>query len=69
MRNYILILLATVVSSVTSDQKVKYYTVQAGQSLIEAIPVSETYEYAEFREGTVNFKAGTNSSVGTGFGK
>nr|WP_294904189.1 hypothetical protein [uncultured Lacibacter sp.] len=69
MKNYILILWATVVSSVISAQKIKYNTVQAGQSLIEAVPVSKTYEYAAFREGTVNFKAGTSSSAETGFGK
>lgn len=46
-----------------SAQSKKTFTVNPGEKIVEAIPITEIYTYAEFRFGTVALKNGTSAFV------
>ena len=50
-------------TSGTCAQRKKTFTVNPGQKIVEAIPVSELYSYPEFRLGTVTLRNGTSAEV------
>jgi hypothetical protein len=63
MKKCISVLLFVFVAFFTSAQRIKYYTVQPGENLLEIIPKAEMYEYPQFQQGVVNFKNGKHSAA------
>ena len=62
--NKILLLTVIVLSGVNlSAQTKKTFTVNPGEKIVEAIPISEIYTNAEFRFGTIALKNGTSAWV------
>jgi|GEM_PF-1200587 len=45
------------------SQKVKYYTVQPGENILDVVPKAEMYEYPAFEPGVVYFKNGRRSAA------
>lgn len=61
MIKYISVLFFLHITFFTSAQRIKYYTVQPGESVLDIIPKAEMYEYSQFQQGVVSFKSGTRS--------
>lgn len=63
MKKYTSLLIFLVVTYFASAQRIKYYTVQPGESVLDIIPKAEMYEYPQFEQGVVNFKNGKRSAA------
>jgi hypothetical protein len=44
------------------SQKIKYYTIQPGENILETIPKADVYEYSQFEKGFVYFRSGAKST-------
>ncbi|RXK59318.1 hypothetical protein ESA94_14355 [Lacibacter luteus] len=62
MKKSIFLFIFTAFTFCAFSQKVKYYTVQPGENILDIIPKSEMYEYPAFESGVVYFKNGKRSA-------
>lgn len=63
MQKLLIVVILFLYSLCVSAQAKKTFTVNPGQKIVEAIPVTEIYSYAEFKLGTVTLKDGTAANV------
>lgn len=63
MKKNILLQLFCLIVFFASAQRIKYYTAQPGESMLDIIPKTEMYEYPQFEQGAVNFKNGRRSAA------
>jgi hypothetical protein len=63
MKKCIFLPLFLLVTYYASAQRIKYYTAQPGESMLDIIPKAEMFEYPQFEQGVVNFKNGRRSAA------
>jgi len=63
MQKWLFVASALLLSLGVSAQTKKTFTVNPGQKVVEAIPITELYSYSEFKPGTVTLKDNTSADV------
>src|SRR6185436_19921374 len=63
MGKFLLLLMATFASFQIDAQTKKIFTVEPGQKIVEAIPVTDLYSHPQFTLGTVQLKDASEAAV------
>lgn len=63
MQKFLFLFLILLYSCCISAQNRKSFTVNPGKKIVEEIPVTEIYKYAEFKQGEVALRNGTAANV------